>query len=128
MEWRQKVLWQAATGAFVLLPGAPAGIGERSGGRASARGRALLVGDVRRQGGSLIRSGMPRGEDAVVLSMPDETERAAPALVVQLLDMAQARWRRLDGAHLLPPVQAGIGFVDGVQQEGKVDRMIAKTA
>jgi hypothetical protein len=30
-----------------------------------------------------------------------------------LLDMAQARWRRLDGAHLLPLVRAGIAFVDG---------------
>jgi len=27
----------------------------------------------------------------------------------------QARWRRLDGAHLLPLVRAGIAFVDGVQ-------------
>ncbi len=35
------------------------------------------------------------------------------------LDMAQARWRRLDGAHLLALVRAGIGFVDGEQQQGK---------
>jgi hypothetical protein len=34
----------------------------------------------------------------------------------QLLDMAQARWRRLDGAHLLPLVRAGIRFIDGVQR------------
>jgi len=34
----------------------------------------------------------------------------------QLLDMAQARWRRLDGAHLLPLVRAGITFIDGVQR------------
>jgi putative transposase len=43
-------------------------------------------------------------------------------MAYKLLDMAQARWRRLDGAHLLPLVRAGIGFVDGVQQEGKVNR------
>ena len=46
----------------------------------------------------------------------------------KLLDMAQARWRRLDGAHLLPLVRAGIAFMDGVQQEGKVDRTKAKAA
>ncbi len=37
-------------------------------------------------------------------------------MAYKLLDMAQARWRRLDGAHLLPIVRAGITFVDGVQQ------------
>jgi hypothetical protein len=36
-------------------------------------------------------------------------------MAYKLLDMAQARWRRLDGAHLLPLVWAGIAFVDGVQ-------------
>jgi len=35
----------------------------------------------------------------------------------KLLDMAQQRWRRLDGAHLLPLVGAGVKFVDGVQKE-----------
>ena len=49
-------------------------------------------------------------------------------MAYKLLDMAQLRWRRLDGAHLLPLVRAGIGFVDGVQQEGKVNRTLAKTA
>ncbi len=34
-------------------------------------------------------------------------------MAYKLLDMAQARWRRLNGAHLLPLVRAGIGFVDG---------------
>lgn len=37
-------------------------------------------------------------------------------IAYKLLDMAQARWRQLDGAHLLPVVRAGITFVDGVQQ------------
>jgi hypothetical protein len=49
-------------------------------------------------------------------------------MAYKLLDMAQARWRRLDGAHLLPLVRAGIAFMDGVRQEGKVDRMKAKAA
>jgi len=40
-------------------------------------------------------------------------------MAYKLLGMAQARWRRLDGPHLLPLVQAGIRFVDGVQQTGK---------
>jgi transposase-like protein len=37
-------------------------------------------------------------------------------MAYKLLYMAQARWRRLDGAHLPPLVRAGIAFVDGVQQ------------
>jgi transposase-like protein len=49
-------------------------------------------------------------------------------MAYKLLDMAQARWRRLDGAHLLPLVRAGIGFVDGVQQEGKVTKTRARAA
>jgi hypothetical protein len=43
-------------------------------------------------------------------------------MAYKLLDMAQARWRRLDGALRLPLVRAGIAFVDGVQQEGKVSK------
>jgi len=31
--------------------------------------------------------------------------------------MAQLRWRRLDGAHLLPLVRGGAKFVDGVRQD-----------
>jgi hypothetical protein len=37
-------------------------------------------------------------------------------MAYKLLDMAQARWRPLDGTHLLPLVRAGITFVDGAQQ------------
>jgi putative transposase len=44
-------------------------------------------------------------------------------MAYKLLDMAQARWRRLDGALLLPLVRAGIVFVDGVKQEGKASKM-----
>jgi len=38
-------------------------------------------------------------------------------MAYKLLDMAQARWRRLDGAHLLPLVRAGVTFTNGVQVE-----------
>ena len=46
----------------------------------------------------------------------------------KLLDMAKARWRGLDGAHLLPLVCAGIVFVDGVQPEGKGGKAKARAA
>jgi len=38
-------------------------------------------------------------------------------MAFKLLDMAQLRWRRLDGAHLLPLVRAGAKFADGVRQD-----------
>ena len=46
----------------------------------------------------------------------------------KLLDMAQARWRRLDGAHLLPLVRDEIAFVDGVQQASKRGKPRARAA
>jgi len=49
-------------------------------------------------------------------------------MAYKLLDMAQARWRRLDGRHLLPLVRAGIGFVDGVRQPGKPEKQGARAA
>ena len=49
-------------------------------------------------------------------------------MAYKLLDMAQARWRRLDGAHLLPLVRAAIVFVDGVEQEGKANKTRARAA
>jgi transposase-like protein len=49
-------------------------------------------------------------------------------MAYKLLDMAQARWRRLDGAHLLPLVQVGIAFVDGLQHENKSRRPGARAA
>ena len=42
-------------------------------------------------------------------------------MTFKLLDMAQMRWRRLDGAHLLPLVRAGTKFVDGVRQHRPED-------
>ena len=38
-------------------------------------------------------------------------------MAIKQLDMAQQRWRRLDGAALLPLVRAGVKFVDGVQKQ-----------
>jgi putative transposase len=38
-------------------------------------------------------------------------------MAFKLLDMAQRRWRRLDGAALLPLVRAGEKFIDGVRAE-----------
>ena len=49
-------------------------------------------------------------------------------MAYKLLDMAQARWRRLDGAHLLPLVRAGIVFVDGIRQEGKASKSKTRAA
>ena len=38
-------------------------------------------------------------------------------MAYKLLEMAQHRWRRLNSAHLLPLVRAGVTFIDGVQPE-----------
>ena len=38
-------------------------------------------------------------------------------MAFKLLEMAEQRWRRLNGAHLLPLVRAGVRFVDGLQIE-----------
>jgi transposase-like protein len=38
-------------------------------------------------------------------------------MAFKLLDMAQLRWRKLDGAELLPLVRAGVRFVDGKRVE-----------
>ncbi len=38
-------------------------------------------------------------------------------MAFKLLDMAQQRWQRINGADKLPLVRAGITFVDGLQQE-----------
>ena len=39
------------------------------------------------------------------------------AMAFKLLLMAQERWRRLNGAELLPLVRAGVKFTDGTQEE-----------
>ena len=52
-------------------------------------------------------------------SPPPATASRTKGLLMayKLLDMAQRRWRRLNAAHLLPLVRAGVVFIDGVQQE-----------
>jgi putative transposase len=49
-------------------------------------------------------------------------------MAYKLLAMAQARWRRLDGAHLLPLVHGGITFVDGVPPPTQGRRSRARAA
>ena len=41
------------------------------------------------------------------------------AMAFKLLDMAERRWRKLNGSELLPLVRAGVTFADGIQQERK---------
>ena len=43
-------------------------------------------------------------------------------MAYKLVAMAQRRWHRLNGAHLLPLVRAGVVFVDGVIQTEREDR------
>jgi hypothetical protein len=40
-------------------------------------------------------------------------------MAFQLLAMAEQRWRRINGAHLIPLMRAGVLFSDGVQAEGR---------
>jgi putative transposase len=42
-------------------------------------------------------------------------------MAFKLLNMSQARWRRLNGSTKLPLVRGGVRFVDGIQQERKDD-------
>jgi transposase-like protein len=42
---------------------------------------------------------------------------AALAMAYKLVDAAQARWRRIDGHHLVALVRAGTTFIDGEPQE-----------
>ncbi len=43
-------------------------------------------------------------------------------MAFKLLDMAQQRWRRLDGSNLLPLVRADVKFVDGIRH-GEADSL-----
>jgi putative transposase len=45
------------------------------------------------------------------------SRKAALAMAYKLLDAAQARWRRITGAELVPLVRAGARFIDGKLQE-----------
>jgi putative transposase len=52
----------------------------------------------------------------------------ALTMAFKLLMLAQERWRKLNGSHLLPLVRAGIPFVDGVQIERRDDKENRKKA
>jgi putative transposase len=56
------------------------------------------------------------------------TRTKALTMAFKLLKMAEEHWRRLDGAHLLPLVRAGVKFVDGVQLERDDDNKDRKEA
>ena len=50
-------------------------------------------------------------------------------MAFKLLEMAQRRWRRLNGAQLLPLVRAGVRFVDGVPEgRGRMETEARKEA
>ncbi len=52
----------------------------------------------------------------------------ALTMAFKLLEMAQERWRKLNGAKLLPLVRAGVQFVDGVQVKRGEDNEEQKEA
>jgi transposase-like protein len=45
------------------------------------------------------------------------SRRKGLLMAFKLLEMAQQRWRRLNGSELVPLVRAGVKFVDGIQEE-----------
>ncbi len=45
------------------------------------------------------------------------SRQKGPLMAFKLLLMAQERWRRINGAHLIPVLRAGGGFTDGAQAE-----------
>jgi transposase-like protein len=47
---------------------------------------------------------------------------AGLTMAFKLLEAAQAHWRRLDGAELIPLVRAGVPFIDGVRVERPAER------
>jgi hypothetical protein len=49
-------------------------------------------------------------------------------MAFKLLMLAQERWHKLNGTHLLPLVRAGVPFVDGVQIELREDEENRKEA
>jgi transposase-like protein len=45
------------------------------------------------------------------------SRRKGLMMAFKLLEMAQKRWRRINGAQLVPLVRAGVRFIDGIQAE-----------
>jgi putative transposase len=56
------------------------------------------------------------------------TRTKALTMAFKLIEMAEARWRKLDAAHLLPLVRTGLKFVDGVQLERQANEAHRKDA
>lgn len=50
------------------------------------------------------------------------SQTAGPTMAFKLLEAAQAHRRRLDGAEVIPPVRAGVRFIDGVRVERPEER------
>jgi putative transposase len=49
-------------------------------------------------------------------------------MAFKLLEMAELRWRRLNGAELLPLVRAGVVFKNGVQLERTDHTVVGQVA
>ena len=49
-------------------------------------------------------------------------------MAYKLLDMAEKRWRRLNGAELLPLVRAGVKYEDGIRIERENNQLEEKIA
>jgi putative transposase len=64
------------------------------------------------QSGSLIDGIVREGARRMPAARP-----AALAMVFKLVESAQARWRAITGAHLVPLVRAGAWFKNGVLVE-----------
>ena len=60
-----------------------------------------------------LREGVTRGAGS---------RTAGLVMAFKLLQVAEAHWRRLDGAELVPLVRAGVRFEDGVQSEPQKNR------
>ena len=58
-----------------------------------------------------------RAKEAVLGTAFEKLETKISDLVntPAMLEMAEKRWRRINGAHLIPLVRAGVGFSDGAR-------------
>ena len=94
--------------------------------RRGSRGHCALAGGARKH---LQTSNVIESSFATVRLRQRVTKGAGSRtkgllMAYKLLDMTQVRWRRSDGAHLLPLVRANVSFTDGARAErrGKVGR------
>src|SRR5436309_782201 len=76
----------------------------------------------------------PRYSPSVTVRLRERVTKGAGSrtkgllMAFKLLDMAQQRWRRLDGAALLPLVRAGVKFVDGLQKPARTSTQSSEAA